>query len=103
MYGQIENNRITSANSELTFEGKLAEDNRWVIMSKLIPWVEFEEEYAQNFAASGMGAPAKSFRIGVTHILHQCINTRFGGRLVPTPAPEQPVDLVYSLPLSVAS
>ena len=30
-------------------------------MGNLIPWSEFEEEYAQNFSEE-MGAPAKSFR-----------------------------------------
>ena len=34
---------------ELPFEGKLSQDNRWVIMANLIPWDEFEEEYAKNF------------------------------------------------------
>lgn len=65
MYRQIEINRVTSDQAELKFEGTLAEDNRWVVMSKLIPWAEFEEEYAQNFAESGMGAPAKSFRVAL--------------------------------------
>lgn len=69
MYRQIEINRVTSEKPELIFEGKLAEDNRWIVMSKLIPWAEFEEEYAQNFAASGMGAPAKSFRIALGSLI----------------------------------
>jgi hypothetical protein len=51
-------------NFALPFEGKLAADNRWVIMSKLIPWEEFEEEYARNLSA-GMGAPAKPFRMAL--------------------------------------
>ncbi len=33
-------------------------------MAKLIPWSEFEVEYSLNFATS-MGAPAKSFRMGL--------------------------------------
>ena len=33
-------------------------------MAKLIPWSEFEEEYAQNFS-EGIGAPAKSFRMAL--------------------------------------
>jgi transposase, IS5 family len=58
MYRRVEVEDTTLENSELKFEGKLATDNRWVIMSKLIPWAEFEEEYAQNFSAVGMDAPA---------------------------------------------
>jgi IS5 family transposase len=34
------------------------------MMAQLIPWSEFESEYAQNFAAS-MGPPAKSFRMAL--------------------------------------
>jgi nitrogenase subunit NifH len=64
-YRQIEISSITSENFTVPFEEKLAPDNRWVIMSKLIPWSEFEAEYAQNFSAEGMGAPAKSFRMAL--------------------------------------
>ncbi|NEQ66810.1 MAG: IS5/IS1182 family transposase, partial [Symploca sp. SIO2D2] len=46
---------------EFPLEEKLSIDNRWVIMASLIPWSEFEEEYAKNFAED-MGAPALSFR-----------------------------------------
>jgi uncharacterized protein YukE len=46
----------------LPFGGHLDEKNRWVKLASLIPWEEFEEEYAQKFSTNGMGAPAKSFR-----------------------------------------
>jgi IS5 family transposase len=42
----------------------LTADNRWVKMAKLIPWSEFEEDYAENFPTE-MGAPAKSFRMAL--------------------------------------
>ena len=44
--------------------GQLSEENRWVIMSKLIPWSEYEWEYAEHFSPE-MGAPAKSFRMAL--------------------------------------
>ena len=69
MYRQTEVEVTTSANVELKFEGKLAIDNRWVIMSELIPWSEFESEYAKNFSKSGIGAPAKSFRIALGSLI----------------------------------
>lgn len=47
---------------ELPFEGKLSEDNRWVIMTNLIPWSEFEQEYAKNFSTD-LGAPALPFQV----------------------------------------
>ncbi|MCA2811198.1 MAG: IS5/IS1182 family transposase, partial [Microcystis sp. M090S1] len=30
--------------------GKLSDENRWVIMTNLIPWEKFEEEYAKSFS-----------------------------------------------------
>jgi hypothetical protein len=65
VYRQPEIKTTTSKNFTVPFEEKLAPDNRWVIISKLIPWLEFEAEYAQNFSAEGMGAPAKPFRMAL--------------------------------------
>ena len=64
MYRFEEQSHVSSENFELPFEGKLSEDNRWVIMASLIPWSEFEEEYASIFDEE-MGAPAKSFRMAL--------------------------------------
>ncbi|MEH2237479.1 hypothetical protein [Nostoc sp.] len=44
MYRKIETPPTPIEKFELPFEGKLAEDNRWVIMANLIPWSEFEDE-----------------------------------------------------------
>jgi len=49
---------------ELPSCGRLSPDNRWVKMAELIPWSEFEAEYAKNFPTE-MGAPAKSFRMAL--------------------------------------
>ncbi|MHC5912216.1 MAG: IS5 family transposase [Nostoc sp.] len=64
MYRKEESTPIPPSNFELPFEGKLSEDNRWVIMADLIPWTEFEDEYSSGFSAD-MGAPAKSFRMAL--------------------------------------
>lgn len=64
MYRKEEQVQIPTENFELPFEGKLSESNRWVIMASLIPWKEFEEEYASIFSED-MGAPAKSFRMAL--------------------------------------
>lgn len=64
MYRKVEPVATRAAEFELPFGCKLAEDNRWVMMAQLIPWSEFEAEYAQNFATV-MGAPAKSFRMAL--------------------------------------
>ncbi|MCP4745835.1 MAG: IS5 family transposase, partial [Desulfobacteraceae bacterium] len=52
-------------NFNLSFEGRLRSDNRWVKLAKFIPWEEFEIAYARNFSGSGVGPPAKSVRIAL--------------------------------------
>ena len=55
----------------LPFSGRLRSDNRWVHLSKLIPWEEIENEYAKLFAESGMGAPAKAARVALGALIIQ--------------------------------
>jgi transposase, IS5 family len=68
VYRQVEPPLNQPENFELPFEGKLSETNRWVIMANLIPWAEFESEYAQLFSED-MGAPAKSFRMALGSLI----------------------------------
>ncbi len=62
MYRKSQKSESPEEAFELPFEGKLCEENRWVILAKLIPGSELEEEYAQKFG-SEMGSPAKPFRM----------------------------------------
>ena len=39
----------------LPFGGKLRSDNRWIILSKQIPWQEIEQQYSALFADSDTG------------------------------------------------
>jgi hypothetical protein len=64
MYRQVENSCQLPENFEIGQEYKLSPTNRWIIMAQLIPWSEFEGEYAENFD-SEMGAPAKPFRMAL--------------------------------------
>jgi len=50
MYRKVEQAGSPPFDFELPLAGKLAEDNRWAIVARLILWSEFEAEYAQNFA-----------------------------------------------------
>ncbi len=50
---------LTPEKFELPVSIELSPDNRWVIMAELIPWSDFEAEYAENFSED-QGAPAKS-------------------------------------------
>lgn len=53
---------------KLPFGGSLSPDNRWVKMAQVIPWSEFESEYAQNFPTE-MGLRAKSFRMALGSLI----------------------------------
>ncbi|MBD1885642.1 transposase, partial [Microcoleus vaginatus] len=64
MYRKAELASSPPSEFELPFGGRLSSDNRWVKMAELIPWSEFEAEYAQNFPTE-KGAPAKSFRMAL--------------------------------------
>ena len=64
MYRQVDCNPTSAEKFRLPFDGKLSEDNRWVILAKLIPRSEFEEEYAQKLSEN-IVAPAKSFRMAL--------------------------------------
>ena len=75
MYRKEERLSPPSEKFELPFEGKLSTSNRWVIMASLIPWDDFEEEYAKLFSAE-KGAPAKPFRIALgTLIIKEKLGT----------------------------
>ncbi len=64
MYRKEERQSPPPEKFELPFEGKLSPNNRWVIMAELIPWDDFEEEYAKLFSIE-KGAPAKPFRMAL--------------------------------------
>ena len=64
MYRKEKQSALSKKTFALSPEWELCEDNRWVVMAQLIPWSEFEEEYADNFSDS-MGAPAKPFRMAL--------------------------------------
>jgi len=68
VYRKVEQAHLPAEDFELPFGGKLAEDNRWVQLAKLIPWSEFEQEYAQNFETE-MGPPAKTFRLALAALI----------------------------------
>jgi hypothetical protein len=75
MYRKLDPQSTLPENFVLPFEGKLSEDNRWVIMASLIPWEEFEEEYAAKFSTE-IGAPAKPFRMALgALIIHEKLRT----------------------------
>ena len=56
-------NQTEFVNFYLPFGGKLQASNRWIKLAAKMPWQEVERCYAESFAGTGMGAPAKSGRI----------------------------------------
>jgi IS5 family transposase len=68
MYQKAQKQDTSPESFKLPFEGKLAPDNRWVIMANMIPWLEFEAEYAAIFSEK-IGAPAKTFRMALGSLI----------------------------------
>jgi len=64
VYKKAELATLPPLDFELANGSKLSALNRWVKMAQIIPWDEFESEYAANFPAD-KGAPAKSFRMAL--------------------------------------
>ena len=64
MYRKADFAPLPPLDFELANGSKLSALNRWVKMAQIIPWSEFESEYAANFPAD-KGAPAKSFRMAL--------------------------------------
>ena len=77
MYRKAPIGQLSFENFYLPFGGKLSGENRWVKLAELVPWEQFESEYAKQFS-EGQGAPAKSFRIalGALIIVDQIYRTR---------------------------
>jgi IS5 family transposase len=64
MYRHSTPGQLSFEDFYLPFGGKLSSENRWVKLARLIPWQEFEAEYAA-LMSEDMGAPAKSFRMAL--------------------------------------
>lgn len=70
MYRKTNLNQLKFEDFYLPFGGKLRSDNRWVILSKQIPWTEIEHEYTSNFSeSSNAGCPPLSARIALGSLI----------------------------------
>jgi len=65
MYRKESKSQLKIEDFYTPFGGHLRKNNRWVKLAEMIPWEELEEKYAEQFAESGMGAPAKPFRMAL--------------------------------------
>jgi hypothetical protein len=65
MYRKTPAGQISFADFYLPFGGTLDGNNRWVKLAALIPWEQFENEYAEKFSQDEIGAPAIKFRVAL--------------------------------------
>lgn len=72
MYRYTEPVHNTSSDFQFPQGFQLDQNNRWVILRDLIPWNQFEEQYAQLFDEK-KGSPAKSFQIAMGSLIIQQI------------------------------
>jgi hypothetical protein len=64
MYRKEDVNQLKFENFYLPFGGKIKSNNRWVILSKQIPWQKIEQEYGRLFCDDD-GSPAISARVAL--------------------------------------
>lgn len=73
MYIKESKDQLEFENFHLPFNGKLDKSNRWVTLSKLIPWDKIEDKYSKMFSEK-KGAPALPLRtaLGALIIKERC-------------------------------
>lgn len=71
MYRQRDERQNGFSGFKVPFDKQLNTENRWVKLAAIIPWQEFEKEYAAKFSGDGMGAPAKPFRMALGAVIIQ--------------------------------
>ena len=65
MYLKDDKSQLKFEDFYLPFSGKLRSDNRWILLSKQIPWQQIEDDYAANFSDTQTGCPAKPVRVAL--------------------------------------
>jgi transposase, IS5 family len=69
MYRKDDAKQLKFKDFYLPFGGQLRSDNRWVVLSKHIPWDKIEQAYSANFSDGKVGCPAKSARIALGSLI----------------------------------
>lgn len=70
MYRYTKKLHTTVEDFEFPVGFHLDENNRWVVLANIIPWENFEKEYAVIFDEK-IGAPAKAFQIALASLIIQ--------------------------------
>ena len=69
MYRKDDANQLKFEDFYLPFGGKLRSNNRWVVLSRQIPWKQIEQAYSALFTDSKVGCPAKSACIALGSLI----------------------------------
>jgi IS5 family transposase len=72
MYRKRDREQITIDDFIVPFGGKLRADNRWVKLSKVIPWDKIEDRYAEKFGKCGNVAIPLRMALGALIIKEKC-------------------------------
>lgn len=68
MYRRKDRQQAEFESFHLSFGGRLRSDNRWVRLSKIVPWAQIEQRYAVHLNQE-QGAPALSARIALGSLI----------------------------------
>ena len=68
MYRRNDQEQVEFESFHLCFGGRLRSENRWVKLSKIVPWEEIEQRYAGQLNER-RGAPALSARIALGSLI----------------------------------
>lgn len=69
MYREESGKQQKLEDSYMPFGGHRKEENRWIILSKKVPWKEIEKEYKEKLGNTEMGAPAKPLRMALGSLI----------------------------------
>lgn len=72
MYRKRDREQITIDDFIVPFGGKLRADNRWVKLSKVIPWDRIEDRYAEKFGKCGNVAIPLRVALGALILKEKC-------------------------------
>lgn len=62
-------NQISLDKAFRTYQIELDPQNRWIILSNLIPWHKFQDDYNNNFKSYNKSKPANSVRVALGSLI----------------------------------
>ena len=75
MYRRTNKDRLSFEDFCLRLDSKLSSNNRWVIMEKLIPWDEMEDDYTAHYSENTDNSQSRQLSKSIVN--NEEINKRF--------------------------